>query len=63
MREETDRLAGFVHDHLSRRQGTAEIMMQDGGRARGHLAEVLDSPALVRLHGEFFSLRNGRTDT
>jgi len=63
MHEECDRLAGFVHEHLSEHSRDTGLLMQDGGRSHGHLSTVLNRPELIRLHSEFFTLRAGRTES
>lgn len=59
MRHERERLSRFVHDWLDERQGAG--LATDGGDAGGRLTGMLDRRTLVRLHQEFFSIRDGGT--
>lgn len=59
LRREQGRLDGFVHACLDERRIDDSILSTDGGPAAGRLSELLDRPTLVRLHHEFFALRDG----
>ena len=59
MRREQDRLDRFVHDCLDERRGGEAGLSTDGGPAEGRLSELLDRRTLVRLHHDFFALRDG----
>jgi glycine cleavage system H lipoate-binding protein len=59
MRRERDRLTGFVHACLDERRGGEAGLSTDGGHADGDLSALLDRRTLVRLHHEFFALRDG----
>ena len=59
MRRERERLDRFVHACLDERHLGNGSLSTDGGPAAGRLAELLDRPTLVRLHHEFFALRDG----
>ncbi len=62
LRRERERLTQFVHTCLDeRRGGTATDLATDGGDAGTRLSTLLDRRTLVRLHHEFFALRNGGT--
>ena len=65
MQRERERLARFVHACLDERRegasGHAAALATDGGDATGRLTDLLDRRTLVRLHHEFFSVRNGGT--
>jgi glycine cleavage system H lipoate-binding protein len=61
MRLECERLAGFVHEHVSEHSEETGLLAQDGGGPVGVLAEAMDRRTLIRLHSEFFTLRIGRT--
>lgn len=62
LRRESERLTRFVHDCLDeRRGGAASGLATDGGDAGTRLSTHLDRRTLVRLHHEFFALRNGGT--
>lgn len=61
MRLECERLAGFVHEHLSEHTDETGLLVQDGGGPVGLIAPAMDRRTLIRLHSEFFTLRNGRT--
>ena len=52
---ETDRLAAFVHDRISRPGPSGLRVMADGGRVEAGLAGHLDRDDLVSLFNEFFS--------
>lgn len=59
LRRERDRLDRFVHDCLDERRGADGGLSTDGGPAAGGLSGFLDRRTLVRLHHEFFALRDG----
>jgi glycine cleavage system H protein len=61
MRREQERLSRFVHDCLDERREAGAGLSTDGGHAEGRLSEFLDRRTLVRLHHEFFALRDGGT--
>ncbi|MEZ4386417.1 MAG: hypothetical protein R3D98_02330 [Candidatus Krumholzibacteriia bacterium] len=60
MDRECDRLSVFVHDHVTRPQPETGAVMQDGGRPRGRLADLVDSATLHRLHTTFFARHDRR---
>lgn len=59
MQRERERLSRFVHEWLDERQGAD--LATDGGEAGVRLTGMLDRRTLVRLHQEFFSIRDGGT--
>ncbi len=62
LRRERERLDRFVHACLDERRTGEEALSTDGGPAAGRLSEFLDRRTLVRLHHEFFALRDGGHD-
>lgn len=61
MNEECEHLGKFIHEHHCEHTRETGLLVQDGGCLRGPMARLLDRPALIRLHSEFFTLRAGRT--
>ena len=57
MRHERERLSHFVHAWLDEQPGAD--LATDGGEAGSRLIGKLDRRTLVRLHQEFFSIRDG----
>lgn len=55
MRQETDRMSGFVHELLSRRCHQGEMLMADGGVFSSNLAQYLDREELLQLFNLFFA--------
>jgi glycine cleavage system H lipoate-binding protein len=56
---ERERLDRFVHACLDERQVGNAGLATDGGPAADRLSEFLDRRTMVRLHHEFFALRDG----
>jgi hypothetical protein len=59
LRREQDRLAHFLHSCLDERCAAGSGLMTDGGQLSGSLADLVDRRTLVRLHHEFFTIRDG----
>jgi glycine cleavage system H lipoate-binding protein len=51
---ESDRLAGFVHERISRPEPDGTRIMADGGRVQPGLAQHVDREDLINLFNEFF---------